>query len=1167
MTPTATTATPRVLSAADIASALGQHPPTPEQAAVIEAPLAPLLVVAGAGSGKTETMAARVVWLVANGHVEPDRVLGLTFTRKAAGELAERVRLRLAALDAAGLLPVPGAPGSGSEQDGGGDGGGAVPAAASGSDGAPTVATYHAYAAGLVTDHGLRIGVEPRSQLVGPAAAWQLAADVVDAADGEGADGLGDLDAAPSTVVTAVLALAGECAEHLVDVDAVEAVLAGVLARVGALPGKQPAKVAAALRVLEQRRRVLPLLRRYAERKHELGVLDHGDQVRLAARIAAEVPAVAALERARWGVVLLDEYQDTSTAQAELLSRLFGGGHPVTAVGDPHQAIYGWRGASAGGLQAFPTRFRRSDGAAAAHLALSTSWRNDVAVLDAAAVVAQPLRAASRLPLPVLGPRPGAGHGEVEVAWAQTAGEEAALLADRIAVVWHGDARLPADQRRTAAVLCRARSQFALLEEALCARGVPVEVVGLGGLLLRPEVVDVVSALRAVADPTRGDALIRLLTGPRWRLGARDLAVLAAWSRRRATSRRSRTDQGVDEAPPPELAEEASLVDAVDDPPPADWETADGSRLSDAGRGRVREAGLLLRRLRELDLPLADLVVAVERALLLDVELAARATASGSSAAASRAGLDALAQVAASFTETARAGVSHRSSLRAFLSWLALAEEHEHGLDQAADADEPTPGLSDGGEEGTEPSRTAVQLLTVHASKGLEWDVVAVAGLAENGFPTRPRTSQGWLSGLGVLPHPLRGDADSLPHLGWEAALDAKGAEAERAAYAERCAEAHRAEERRLAYVALTRARSLLLLTGAWWGGERKKERLPSAFLVEVVDHLRGRGDGEVPELPQAPEEPENPELREPRRATWPFDPLGPRRPALEAAAEAVREAAVALALSVADEGDETPGGAEEPPGRGGPWADEVEALLAERARGDAGGSPDVELPAHLSASRLVQLASDPEALALAVRRPVPVQPRVATRRGVAFHAWLEERFRSAALLDLDDEPDDEHDGDATGDGGDGLGPLGDDEEALAALQESFLASEWAHREPVAVEVDLETPVAGLVVRCRVDAVFPRPASEGGGVDVVDWKTGRPPTGAAARAAAVQLAVYRLAWSRWKGVPLDRVGAAFFYATTGTTSRPTDLLDAAGLEALVRGAAAQPVGAAIDTRG
>src|SRR4051812_49731498 len=77
---------------------LGQPPPTPQQIEIIAAPVEPLLVVAGAGSGKTETMAGRVVWLVANGHVRPDQVLGLTFTRKAAGELAHRLRERLGQL-------------------------------------------------------------------------------------------------------------------------------------------------------------------------------------------------------------------------------------------------------------------------------------------------------------------------------------------------------------------------------------------------------------------------------------------------------------------------------------------------------------------------------------------------------------------------------------------------------------------------------------------------------------------------------------------------------------------------------------------------------------------------------------------------------------------------------------------------------------------------------------------------------------------------------------------------------------------------------------------------------------------------------------------------------------------------------------------------------------
>ena len=91
-----------------IARALGQPPPTPEQTRIIEHPPASMLVVAGAGSGKTETMASRVVWLVANGHVEPRSVLGLTFTRKAAGELAERIERRLRRLHATGRSSAPG---------------------------------------------------------------------------------------------------------------------------------------------------------------------------------------------------------------------------------------------------------------------------------------------------------------------------------------------------------------------------------------------------------------------------------------------------------------------------------------------------------------------------------------------------------------------------------------------------------------------------------------------------------------------------------------------------------------------------------------------------------------------------------------------------------------------------------------------------------------------------------------------------------------------------------------------------------------------------------------------------------------------------------------------------------------------------------------------------
>src|SRR6202453_3052210 len=315
--------------------------PTPEQAAVIAAPLGPLAVIAGAGSGKSETMAARLVWLVANGMIRPDRVLGLTFTRKAAAELGDRVRSRLerlrrANLEGSGLGPAGAAPA--------GTGPAGRPGSGDPFGGDPAIATYHAYAGRLVSDNALREGLEPSMRLITPALSWQLAAGIVAAYDGP----MDEIIWTPQTVTAAVLELAGDLAEHLRESADVTGVGAWLAAELDALPGRVPASVRKILDTQRARERLLPLVERYAAAKAAREVLDHGDQVALAARIASRHPAVGAGERSRYQVVLLDEYQDTSHAQLVLLRALFGGGHPVTAVGDPCQSIYGWRGASAG---------------------------------------------------------------------------------------------------------------------------------------------------------------------------------------------------------------------------------------------------------------------------------------------------------------------------------------------------------------------------------------------------------------------------------------------------------------------------------------------------------------------------------------------------------------------------------------------------------------------------------------------------------------------------------------------------------------------------------------------------------------------------------------------------------------------------------------------------
>src|SRR6516162_3267275 len=359
--------------------------PTQEQAAVIGAPLGPVAVIAGAGSGKSETMAARLVWLVANGMVRPDRVLGLTFTRKAAAELADRVRSRLDGLRRAGLARPGAAPADDQLQ----------------SD--PVIATYHSYAGRLVADHALREAVEPSLRLITPAVSWQLAARVVAAYDGP----MDAISWTPSTVTAAVLDLSGELAEHLrrpAEVAEVGEWLSRGLRAVprGSQNGGIPAPVQKILQCQRVREQLLPMVAAYAAAKAAREVMDYGDQMALAARIADRHPEVGTAERARYQVVLLDEYQDTSHAQLVLLRALFGGGHPVTAVGDPCQSIYGWRGASAGNLRRFTADFPvvarvRPFGASASSgpapvLQLSTSFRNSARVLDAAAAIQEDLR-------------------------------------------------------------------------------------------------------------------------------------------------------------------------------------------------------------------------------------------------------------------------------------------------------------------------------------------------------------------------------------------------------------------------------------------------------------------------------------------------------------------------------------------------------------------------------------------------------------------------------------------------------------------------------------------------------------------------------------------------------------------------------------------------------
>ncbi|WP_343572471.1 UvrD-helicase domain-containing protein [Mycobacterium sp.] len=1088
---------------AELASVLGLFEPNEEQAAVIAARPGPLVVIAGAGAGKTETMAARVVWLVANGYADPGQVLGLTFTRKAAGQLLRRVRSRLARLSGAG-------PAFGGELG--------EPA------GMPVVSTYHAFAGQLLREYGLLSTpayahpVEPHTRLLSETELWQLAFDVVNTYPGAL-----QTEKNPAAVTAMVLKLSGQLAEHLVDTGQVCDTHVELERLVHTLPAgryqRERGPSQWLLRMLAtqaERAELVPLIDALHRRMQADKVMDFGGQMAGAARLALAVPQVGEQLRSRYRVVLLDEYQDTGHAQRMLLSSLFGGGVDeqlaLTAVGDPIQSIYGWRGASATNLPRFSADFPMSDGGPAPVLQLSTSWRNPPTILHVANAVSADARQRS-VAVHALRARPDAEPGTVRCALLPDVHAERDWLANHLQHCYQ-QAAADGVAPPTAAVLLRRNADAAPIAAALRARGVPVEVVGLAGLLSVPEVADVVAMLRLVADPTAGAAAMRVLTGPRWRLGARDVAAL--W--RRSVAIASAAEPGAagrhDEpvaiasaAEPGALLEQiaeaagphadtAGLADALADPGPPQSYSAEGYR-------RIVELADELSMLRgHLGHPLPDLVAEVRRLLGVDCEV--RAAAPGSGWAGTEQ-LDAFADVVNGYAERC-AGADSLASVVGLLAYLDAAAVVENGLAPAQIV----------------VAQNRVQVLTVHAAKGLEWQVVAVPHLAGGLFPSTAQ-ARTWLTDAADLPPLLRGDRSTkgvhgVPVLDTSEVTDRKQLSDKISAHRAQLEQRRIDEERRLLYVAITRSEDTLLLSGHHWAATGIKPRGPSDFLRELKDIIGQSADagqpcGVVQHWAPAPSDGERNPLRDSvSEANWPVDPLGGRRADVQRGAELVT---AAMAADAATESHDVEG-----------WTADVDALLRERTRV---AEPRVyALPSALSVSSLVDLARDPELAVRRLARRLPARPEPHALLGNAFHDWVERFYGAERLFDLADLP-----------GAADTEIAQRDADELAVLQDAFLASPWAARTPMAVEVPFEMDIGDTVVRGRIDAVF---AESDGGATVVDWKTGEPPHGSdAARHAAIQLGVYRIAWAALSGCQESLVRTAFHYVRTGRTVVPDTL--------------------------
>ncbi|MDY6048978.1 MAG: UvrD-helicase domain-containing protein [Corynebacterium sp.] len=1043
--------------------------PSPQQADVINHPAEPLLVVAGAGAGKTRTMAQRVAALVQRGVAAPEQVLGLTFTRKATENLRAKIRTYLVQLRDSGQL----AP----EQQ-------RQLATIN-----TTVLTYDSYAGSLVREYGLYLPEEPDSRIIGNAELYLRTWQIVNAYTGK-------LSATQSVseVTRKVMRLLAEMESNVVSFDQLRQandllnrdVVAGFVG--------SNADTRSFTTAVTERGEYLDIVRLVYEdlANHHLTTFAHTMSV--AAQLAQHHPEVGQRERAKYTVVMLDEYQDTSHSQRLLLSSLFGQDTAVTAVGDPMQTIYGWRGASSNNLAQFVHDFPGSRGQADT-LELTTSYRNPTTILDLANTVATAVLGTGTdgKPRPVSPLNANELGGDVRIGLFDTEEKEADYVAATFKQLREAD-----PEKFTAAILVRKHKHVPAMIAALEAAEVPYEVHFNGGLLYLEEVRALVDVARVLVYPNDSASTISLLLGPLVGIGLSDAEALA----RRAQRLQAKPEPVEDFAATleailaqtPEAA--VSLGDALADLGPADQYSPEGYR-------RLTEFSATLRYLRTVSLRkgIADVFADIDTAFQVRTETLVRGDSTH---------LDRFHDLVAEFERIPNA------SLASFLDYLA-AESEEDGLDRGEVA--PAPG--------------SVQILTVHAAKGLEFQHVAVVGAGRDDYPddeTQGLQTTSFLTRPELLPPELYGDAVAVPididpeataadlrFLDgtplWEyGSVGAKAADFAKfvKAYKRLLRKKEVREATRLLYVALTRAEATLLVTAHSRVLNSKLEWSPVAPTAQLVA-AKEKEEIQVVQWDDAPNLEESTPEAVCETALFPADYLGDRREAVHAAAELVRGAHHEADLDDTVNHD---------------LDADVAALLAERA---AQSALVIEVAAgdQLAATELVAIAKDPDEFARRKRRPVPYKPNQFAKRGTALHEWIERHYSQPTLLDDLELP--------------GLGEETMSAQELADLQERFRASPWWDRVPVAVEQPFEIELNGRMIRGQIDAVFQTGPTS---YEVVDWKSGQVPQGKDFEAASIQLSIYQIAWARLASqrtgdeVRPEDVAATFYYIRSGQAITP-----------------------------
>ncbi len=929
------------------------HQPSPEQQGVLDLGLDSIRIRAGAGTGKTTTVAMVVANLVNTKQVEPERVLGITFTNKAAAELSDRIRENLA-----------------SQID----------------DGRQVeVHTYHGFATQVLSEFASLAGLSSRIRVITPTFSRQLIGERFHRTRYD------QLDITSPRMIDRIRMLGDRLADQLL------------------LPADLPRLLDDADDVAKSRAEMLATLEGYEADKLRLGVVDYGDLVLLSSRLMILHPLLAAEVRSRYQVVVLDEYQDTNPAQRVLFNTIFGNGFPVIAVGDEDQTIYEWRGASAENFEMFLDHFPRSGGQHAHDLSLTTNRRSAPEILE----VANHVRLRANPVANRLEPHGSVVGGQVITAWVGDAVAEADFVAARFEALHQEGAPW-----KSMAVLFRKNKDFAVVVDAMRRADIPVEVANLGGLLSVPEISDLRSWLTILERPGDSAAVAQILLGSRYRLGLADIAPLSAWVHSQDLDEDSEEVPAITILEAIEHCEEIELREEARKTLTHFFETYRGILVESQGVSLVETCRLVLDRTNawgDMD------------SLPKNQRLTARLN------------IYRMLDLAEDWSP-----LGGRPSLGAFLEYLeAMEDEPAEELDSAH--------LS--GED-------AVTLVTVHRAKGLEWDIVAVPVVVHQSFPGRSIQHPDPLRFAEYVPPAFRIDhlLDEMPE--------------DRQARDDFFKERNDIQEWRIAYVATTRAKHTLIVTGAYWYGlpePKLKPSKPSELFEMVASHAQVN-------VRTHEEAPPRPAILAANEAEASPDPLfrGGWNEALRRTVETETTMAdLAESLGVSVEFEE-----------------EVERLT-DRLFDLGRIEPAVtsERTRVVSVTGLVTYAQCPKRFYWSDVDPLPRRRNPAAIAGTEFHRRIELFHRGQVPFDevepdLYDVPEE-----AVGPGGFHV----------------FRESRFAAKQPALVEAPFELELDnGYRVRGRIDAVY----DDEGRWEIVDFKSGRPSTD---DARMVQLEAYAVA--------------------------------------------------------